>query len=144
MHEKLMPCPCCGGSAELIKGYAAENIWPHGEFHRVFCGVCQLRQLFHRTPAEAIAAWNHRAPAEAGAPDGWEVKRGRFSEEILVYVPGIGGVWTRGENYDSVSELLLHSLAEKWIAAAPASPKQEPARVIGAPGKPYPPPRYQD
>lgn len=77
-HEKLKPCPCCGGSAELIKGYAAENVWPHGEFHRVFCGVCQLRQLFQRTPEEAIAAWNKRAQhaGEAEKPAEFEIRVG--------------------------------------------------------------------
>lgn len=72
MAEKLKPCPCCGGKSELTKGYADENVWPHGEFHRVFCGVCQLRQLFHRTPESAIAAWNLRASAAMGqVPEGW-------------------------------------------------------------------------
>ncbi|SOY79977.1 hypothetical protein CBM2599_A120542 [Cupriavidus taiwanensis] len=73
MAENLKPCPCCGGKAELTKGYAAENVWPHGEFYRVFCGVCQLRQLFHRTPERAIAAWNKRAQhaGEAEEKDGY-------------------------------------------------------------------------
>jgi hypothetical protein len=63
---ELLNCPMCDSEAHVSKGYAIESVWPHGEFHRVYCGSCQLRQLFHRTEAEAISAWNRRAsPAQA-------------------------------------------------------------------------------
>jgi Lar family restriction alleviation protein len=69
MAMTLEPCPFCGGQCEIVKGYAVEAVWPHREFHRVFCTSCQARQLFHRTPEEAAAAWNRRAhisqPAQA-------------------------------------------------------------------------------
>lgn len=58
--SNLSPCPCCGGEARLTTGYASGQVWEHGEFHRVYCGACQLRQHFHRTPEEAVAAWNKR------------------------------------------------------------------------------------
>lgn len=59
---ELSACPMCGGESHITKGYATEQVWPHGDFHRVFCGCCQLRQLFYRTSEEAIAAWNRRTP----------------------------------------------------------------------------------
>jgi hypothetical protein len=66
VSAELKPCPMCDGVAHLTKGYATEQVWQHGEFHRVFCTRCQVRQLFYRTPEEAIAAWNRRAtPATA-------------------------------------------------------------------------------
>lgn len=67
---ELKPCPMCGGAAHLTNGYATDAVWEHGVFYRVFCGACQIRQLFHRTEAEAVAAWNRRAPAvgEDGLP----------------------------------------------------------------------------
>ena len=58
--EKLLPCPCCYGEAKSIRGSATEEVWPHGEFWRVYCTNCQLRQLFYRTKAEATSAWNTR------------------------------------------------------------------------------------
>lgn len=58
--SNLSPCPCCGGEARLTTGYASGQVWAHGEFHRVYCGACQLRQHFHRTTEEAVAAWNKR------------------------------------------------------------------------------------
>lgn len=66
---ELLPCPFCGGKAGIIEGRAREDVWPHGVFHRAYCTACQVRQHFHRAPAEAIAAWNHRAPSTAGVAD---------------------------------------------------------------------------
>lgn len=56
----LLPCPFCGGRCTITKGSATEAVWPYGEFHRVFCTACQARQLFYKSAAEAIAAWNTR------------------------------------------------------------------------------------
>jgi hypothetical protein len=69
IEAELMPCPMCGGAAHLTKGYATENVWSHGEFHRVFCGACQIRQLFHQTAADAIAVWNRRSVPPAAGGD---------------------------------------------------------------------------
>lgn len=66
-NKELTACPMCGGEAHITKGYATEQVWPHGDFHRVFCGCCQLRQLFYRTSEEAITAWNNRTPTAAAA-----------------------------------------------------------------------------
>ena len=41
------------------KGTANLHEWK-GTFWRVFCTSCQTRQLFHKTEARAIEAWNHR------------------------------------------------------------------------------------
>ncbi len=65
MSADLLPCPFCGGACQVSKGHATEQVWPHSEFHRVFCTACQTRQLFHRTADEAITAWNRRAPVQA-------------------------------------------------------------------------------
>lgn len=58
---KLLPCPFCGGRADIVRGGADEEIWPHRAFSRAFCTGCQARQLFHKTDADAAAAWNIRA-----------------------------------------------------------------------------------
>jgi hypothetical protein len=81
----LLPCPMCNGAAFINKGYCDGPQWP-GEFHRVYCGSCQLRQLFHKTPAEAITAWNRlaAASAQATAPVGWFVQRSSFGPWIEV------------------------------------------------------------
>jgi Restriction alleviation protein Lar len=61
MSDELKPCPCCGGTAYVSEGYTTnEGAWPHGTFYRVYCGSCQLRQLFHRTALAATTAWNRR------------------------------------------------------------------------------------
>ena len=64
MNVELKPCPFCGAQCEMVEGSATEAVWPHGTFHRVFCTSCQTRQLFHKTPEEAIAAWNRRTPEQ--------------------------------------------------------------------------------
>lgn len=65
LNEQLLPCAHCGGACQVSKGAATAEVWPHGTFYRVFCTICQVRQLFHRTESEALAAWNLRAPAAA-------------------------------------------------------------------------------
>jgi len=60
-HDKrLKRCPFCNGGCKTIQGEAVEEVWPHGIFWRVYCLKCQVRQLFHRSEASAIGAWNHR------------------------------------------------------------------------------------
>lgn len=67
--SELKPCPCCGGKAVITKGYTSTlDTWPQGTFHRVFCGACQLRQLFHASPEAAADAWNRRPQPEATKP----------------------------------------------------------------------------
>lgn len=61
-QQALRECPLCKGRAQTIKGAATSEVWKHGAFWRVFCTICQLRQLFYRTEADAISAWNARTP----------------------------------------------------------------------------------
>lgn len=68
MATDIQPCPFCGGEAHATTGFTTQENWPDGHFHRIFCGKCQCRQLFHRTKAEAIAAWNRRAVPAQGDP----------------------------------------------------------------------------
>jgi hypothetical protein len=79
MTQELKPCPMCSGEAYLTTGYCHGEQWP-GEFHRVYCGSCQLRQLFHKTPSEAVTAWNRRALAASTASDKQEALRGPLTE----------------------------------------------------------------
>ena len=61
MHDqRLKRCPFCGGACKTIQGEATEDVWAHGKFWRAYCTKCQVRQLFHRSEAKAIGAWNHR------------------------------------------------------------------------------------
>lgn len=61
MHdERLKRCPFCDGPCKTIQGSADSQVWAHGKFWRAYCVRCQSRQLFHRTEASAIGAWNHR------------------------------------------------------------------------------------
>lgn len=71
----MLPCPFCGGVAHATKGFTTSGDWPHGDFHRIFCGSCQNRQLFHRTKADAIAAWNRRAELAESAPSGESIDK---------------------------------------------------------------------
>jgi hypothetical protein len=62
--SELSTCPFCSGACAVTKGYCTNELpWSNdgGDFFRVFCSRCQSRQLFHRTEAEAIEAWNLRA-----------------------------------------------------------------------------------
>lgn len=62
-NEKLLPCPFCG--TENVEGYrpALSNAWA------VHCDDCDFKGPHAYSKAEAIAAWNTRAPAEL---TGWQ------------------------------------------------------------------------
>jgi len=75
IHEKLLPCPFCGGEAELLKGdpglYSAENHLYHA-LKAVVCDQCISSSGWYLHEEEAIAAWNRRTPP-AAVPDGWAI-----------------------------------------------------------------------
>lgn len=83
MTMNIKPCPFCGGRCKTIKGTANQDEW-EGTFWRVYCSCCQARQLFHKTEAKAIDAWNRRATdqRDAGEPIAWLVvgSQGQFVE----------------------------------------------------------------
>lgn len=59
----LKPCPFCGGEAEPFNPFGnADGTWC------VLCSECASATGFEQTEAEAIAAWNTRAPIEY---EGW-------------------------------------------------------------------------
>jgi len=53
---KLLPCPFCGGEAELT-GFEAPEFW-------VWCPNCKASTDAHTCKGGAIAAWNTRAAYE--------------------------------------------------------------------------------
>ena len=58
---ELKPCPFCGGKAEMVEQRLYGNTPTH---FGVCCGSCyQGTWRWHRTEAEAAAAWNRRAGA---------------------------------------------------------------------------------
>jgi hypothetical protein len=83
----LLPCPFCGCGAEMIKGHTVESdAWPHGDFWRVYCGACQVRQLYHRSPLQAALAWNKRDVPRALEEDAWryrELRRIAMKERAI-------------------------------------------------------------
>lgn len=54
---ELLPCPFCGGEAEIL---TAESMYG-GNLYGVLCDCCAGRTDVFVTEAEAIAAWNSRA-----------------------------------------------------------------------------------
>ena len=55
---KLLPCPFCGGKADVIKNGT-------GCF-QVRCDICEVKQYAyaHKTEENAIKAWNTRKPMD--------------------------------------------------------------------------------
>ena len=82
---ELLPCPFCGGRAEMANG-SFDNV----SRHSVGCVTIECAAIAmtceYETPAEAIAAWNRRAAVQPDtAPDGYVARahsgRGFFAED---------------------------------------------------------------
>ena len=50
--SRLLPCPFCGGEAEIVRDYEY--------FHTVFCPECMV-QITKYDEKEAIKIWNRRS-----------------------------------------------------------------------------------
>ena len=60
--ETLLPCPFCGGKAELWKAYPGDAVWPKRTAFVGCMGECAtVVTRGFETDAEAIATWNRRA-----------------------------------------------------------------------------------
>jgi len=60
-NYKIDPCPFCGGEADIIRGNI--GIYCIRSKFKIYCKVCQVRQIFHKTLKSAIADWNSRKRA---------------------------------------------------------------------------------
>jgi Lar family restriction alleviation protein len=60
LNEQLLPCPFCGGQAQ--------DDFIEDVSYIIECSVCETTTGCQDNAAEAIAAWNRRAPAAAPAP----------------------------------------------------------------------------
>lgn len=56
-NGKLLPCPFCGGPAEILTAESMNG----GYLFGIMCNDCRSRGDVYDTEAEAIAAWNTRA-----------------------------------------------------------------------------------
>lgn len=55
--SELLPCPFCGGEAEMLTAESMNG----GYLFGIMCNDCRSRGDVYDTEAEAIAAWNSRA-----------------------------------------------------------------------------------
>ena len=58
---ELLPCPFCGIPARRIKNHGSQEYWGH-------CRHCFADGPMQPSEAEAIAAWNTRAPVKEPNP----------------------------------------------------------------------------
>lgn len=132
VHTALAPCPFCGGASQVSKGWANEAVWAHGDFHRVFCTACQARQLFYKTEAEAIAAWNGRSAIASRAPAVATVPEGAYAitpPEFPKYNPdGLEGQGTR-EMLWQYAMLVGYRHAPATASAQVGDQKQEQVNI---------------
>lgn len=62
---ELLPCPLCGGEAELWPHIAGRN---YAAFVACMARCCVFATASTHTTQQAIAAWNRRTPAAPASP----------------------------------------------------------------------------
>ncbi len=120
--ERLEPCPFCR-STDL-----RHNVVDNGPVECCTCGAS----------ATSAYAWNRRAPAEAGAPEGWKPieTAPRDGTPILLFARGLHaqasirlvGWWAYGHGWIEAAFAPNHPtgvVPSHWmpLPAAPAAPK---------------------
>ena len=123
--ERLDPCPFCGGQPSDTP--TIEQIEYNSWVASINCNRCYISMTPQFTEpseagaiASAIAAWNRRPPAEAGAPDGW-----KLVPEILT--ADMRNAASKKDNEamdDSGQPASIEGLWLAMIASSPAAPKE--------------------
>lgn len=116
----LLPCPFCGGLASLEEGYKSDDT-------QVFYGLCcdcGARGRNRYTRADAIAAWNHRAPAPAAEGRGDVAKLRERAERIVAYINEGREVGVTSVELSPLAAEHVQEVARALLAAlaAPAAP----------------------
>jgi Lar family restriction alleviation protein len=93
LSEQLEACPFCGGVADVTKNHRTE--------HYISCAKCSADGPFEAERAEAIAAWNRRAPAAAPAPVA------ASDDVITAYQPG---TWFDARTIDEMQAFYMSRL----------------------------------
>ena len=102
----LEPCPFCGGAAEIWRATpgTTRKAW-------IACvGRCVVISKEHETDAEAVAAWNRRAPTGDGEPVAWV---DRPALDIPALQREVAGIIVRDvlqEEYDDLVEGYLDEI----------------------------------
>lgn len=125
----LLPCPFCGGKAEL------DHLTDEDDFF-VSCNICEVQQIANYRPHAAIDNWNKRADARrpaASEGEGGDIRRWR---DTLLGYKDDGSNW----NYKD-----LVAVVDEMSAAidAASKPPQSPSLALaegwhdGVPPKPW-------
>ena len=109
-EEALLPCPFCGGAAELNEGrYDINAVW-----HYVNCTVCEATACgphHDSTVANAISRWNTRLLTQADKPDGMVPREKQFDGKTFRIVGGI---------YNSIEDIRITVLDMSYPIEAAA------------------------
>ena len=134
--SELKHCPFCGGEAkmshEVTCGY--ETFWIH-------CLECHSQANYGHTEAEAIAAWNSRAPIEYegwfylpkpkdgivdyGEPEMTRTENGYKVRQIIDVVDEAARKWG-----DDLNEYIMRRICEAWNTRAELTCKVESCTVF--------------
>ncbi len=131
--ERLDPCPFCGGQPSDTP--TIEQIEYNSWVASINCNRCYISMTPKFTEpseagaiASAIAAWNRRPPAEAGALEGWKpIETAPKDRMMRLWVPEFDA-WAAGEWKGAWSYA-----AEGWRLSAPMTLEGKQVMVTGAP-----------
>lgn len=117
MSEELLPCPFCGGEAEILEAIV-EFIYKEIGIYAI-CKKCRASTQYYKTKEEALTAWNRRA-------DGWIPVSERLPEEYTMVLVWEGDYAFRAEHaegkwYEATNEPISeHVNITHWMPLPPA------------------------
>ena len=85
INIKLLPCPFCGGEANLDELTPTPYNDQHSTYYSVGCINCGIG-FYENTEDEAIAAWNRRTGKDINVATNADRIRGMSDEELAQFL----------------------------------------------------------
>ncbi len=130
-HPTLKPCAHCGSVNGPKLWDSISKDFPSGESHWVYCGGCGIMPAHRGTRADAVAAWNRRAPIEI--TEDWRDGSPSAVETIQAAANQAAKDWQHRDHIVVTDEMVERAVRAWWRSAHPNTAAEnfvDPCEII--------------